>query len=67
MPPVDISASHLSFQGYLEYDDGSGQRYELLDTGELSEAPFENQANIALAIALCRYLEQFAELAQLRF
>lgn len=61
MSPIDTSIECLSFQTYLDYDDGSNQRYELLDTGELVAVPFENQANIALAMALCRYLEQFAD------
>ena len=49
----------LSFEDYLSYDDGSGRRYELLDTGELSEVAYENEINILLAMALAAYLEQF--------
>jgi len=61
MSPVDTLPKCLSFEDYLSYDDGSERRYKLLDTGELVEAPLENQANIALALALARYLEQFAD------
>lgn len=57
--PVYIPAKLLSFEEYLTYDDGSACRYELLDTGELVELPYENQINVVLAMALARYLEQF--------
>ncbi len=57
--PVYIPTKLLSFEEYLTYDDGSECRYELLDTGELVELPYENQTNVVLAMALARYLEQF--------
>ena len=57
--PVYIPAKLLSFEEYLTYDDGSECRYELLDTGELVELPYENQINVILAMTLARYLEQF--------
>ena len=57
--PVYIPTKLLSFEEYLTYDDGSEYRYDLLDTGELVELPYENQINVVLAMALARYLEQF--------
>ncbi len=33
---IDRSAEPLSFEDYLTYNDASGRRYELLDTGALS-------------------------------
>lgn len=59
MLSIYIPTKPLSFEEYLTYDDGSNCRYELLDTGELVELPYENRINVLLAMALARYLEQF--------
>ncbi|CAN5846672.1 Uma2 family endonuclease [soil metagenome] len=59
MSSVYTPAKPLTFEEYLAYDDGSGRRYELLDTGELIELPGENNLNIELALALFEYLKQF--------
>lgn len=59
MSSVYIPTKLLSFEEYLTYDDGSDYRYELLDTGELVELPYENQINVILAMSLARYFEQF--------
>ncbi|MGC1308083.1 MAG: Uma2 family endonuclease [Phormidesmis sp.] len=61
MSPVYTPAKLLSFEEYLAYDDGSGRRYELLDTGELVELPYETRINDLLAMALYEYLKQFAD------
>lgn len=59
MSPVYASTKCLSFEEYLTYDDGSGKRYELLDTGELVEVANENDINVLLAMALADYLKRF--------
>ena len=61
MSSVYIPTKALSFEEYLTYDDGTGCRYELLETGELAELPFENPTNILLAKALARHLERFVD------
>ncbi len=66
MSPVYTPAKPLTFEDYLTYDDGSGRRYELLDTGELIELPGENNINIELALALLNYLRQFVHWRLLR-
>jgi Uma2 family endonuclease len=57
--PTDIPTKPLTFEEYLAYDDDSGQRYELLDSGELIELPNENDINVILAMELYEYLKQF--------
>ena len=66
MSSTYTSVTTLSFEDYLSYDDGSGRRYELLDTGELAEVAYENEINILLAMALAAYLEQFVSRRLLR-
>ncbi len=41
----------LTFEEYLDYDDGTDNRYELID-GELVELPPESEPNTAIAIQL---------------
>ncbi len=66
MSSVYTPAKPLSFEEYLTYDDGSGRRYDLLDTGELLELPYENDINVILAMALAEYLKQFVNWRFLR-
>ncbi len=66
MSSVYTPAKPLTFEEYLTYDDGSGRRYELLDTGELIELPYENDINVILAMALAEYLKQFVNWRFLR-
>ena len=65
MSSVYIPTKALSFEEYLTYDDGTGCRYELLETGELAELPFENpnqhSSGSLLAKALARHLERFVD------
>lgn len=42
----------LTFEEYLEYDDGTDNRYELVD-GELIEVPPESEPNNWIAMSLC--------------
>ena len=44
-----------TFEAYLDYDDGSDQRYELID-GELVELPPESEPNTAIAQELFWFL-----------
>jgi len=59
MAPVYTPVKRLSFEEYLAYDTGTDSHYELLESGELIELPYENRTNVLLALALFRYLEQF--------
>ncbi len=57
--PIFIPTKSLTFEEYLAYDDDSGQRYELLESGELIALPNENDINVILAMELYEYLKQF--------
>ncbi len=64
-------AQRLTFEDYLNYDDGSDHRFELID-GELVELPPESELNDWIALALrdllvqvvSRRLEGFCDHAQ---
>ena len=48
----------LTFEEYLEYDDGTDNRYELVD-GELVEVPPESEPNNWFAMSLCYKFVEF--------
>ena len=49
---MTITRSKLTFADYLTYDDGTEQRYELID-GELIALPPEAEPNSWIALNLC--------------
>ena len=55
----------LTFREYLEYDDGTDNRYELID-GELVEVPPESEFNLFVAQFLGRKLEAFVTMRQVK-
>ena len=54
------TSTHLTFREYLEYDDGTDNRYELVD-GELVEVPPESGENYWIAQWLRDELVQFVD------
>ena len=50
-----------TFLEYLKYDDGTDNRYELLD-GELIQVPLESRRNRLIEKLLARYLEKFFDI-----
>ncbi len=52
---ITKSRSKLTFEDYLNYDDGTENRYELVD-GELVALPSESGVNNWIAVALFLYL-----------
>jgi Uma2 family endonuclease len=57
--PAYLPTKPLTFEEYLAYDDDLGQRYELLESGELLALTNENDINVILAMELYEYLKQF--------
>ena len=55
----------LTFEEYLEYDDGTDSSYELVD-GVLRLVPPEREFNLFLAQLLGRYLEAFVTMRQVK-
>ncbi|NES18579.1 MAG: Uma2 family endonuclease [Symploca sp. SIO3E6] len=55
----------LTFEQYLEYDDGTDNRYELFD-GELRPVPSESELNSWIAQYLGRKLETFVTMRQVK-
>ena len=55
----------LTFEEYLEYDDGTDSSYELVN-GELRLVPPEREFNLFLAQLLGRYLEAFVTMRQVK-
>ena len=51
------STSPMTLEEYLDYDDGTDTRYELVN-GELVEMPAESDLNRRIAIFLLSYLLQ---------
>ncbi|NEP00558.1 MAG: Uma2 family endonuclease [Symploca sp. SIO2E9] len=57
--------TQLTLLEYLEYDDGTDNRYELVD-GELVEVPPESELNLFIATVLGRKLEAFVTMRQVK-
>ena len=57
--------TQLTLLEYLEYDDGTDNRYELVD-GELVEVPPESEFNLFIAQVLGRKLEAFVTMRQVK-
>ena len=55
----------LTFEQYLEYDDGTDNRYEVFD-GELRPVPSESELNSWIAQYLGRKLETFVTMRQVK-
>lgn len=61
-----VTTSTLTtFREYLEYDDGTDNRYELID-GELVKVPPEPEFNLFIAQFLGRQLEAFVTMRQVK-
>ncbi|PZV07584.1 MAG: hypothetical protein DCF22_21775 [Leptolyngbya sp.] len=54
---MSVSTKPMTIEEYLNYDDGTDTRYELVN-GELSAMPTESTLNIRIAILLLAYFLQ---------
>ena len=60
--PLPIASRWMTMEDYLNYDDGTDTRYELVD-GELVEMPTESQVNLNIAKYLMFELAKIIPLA----